>query len=328
MNAHTISAPGKLILCGEHAVVYNRPAIALPLSDVRAYASLRSLPPGSGLHINAPDLGQTWQLTSVSDDPLSELSRAVLGELALVEPDLEIQLRSDIPIASGMGSGAAIAAVLVRALATYAGSAFAPDRVAELVYASEQRYHGTPSGIDNTVIAYEQPIWFQRRSPPGDLPQPPLIESLQIGRSFTLLVGDTGVRSATHLPVGEVRRRHAADPAHYAALFDEIGDLVQRARHALAAGDTALLGDLLNRNQELLAAIGVSSPELENLIGAARSAGAGGAKLSGGGWGGVMIALVTDETRTAVADALHRNGAARVLLSTIAATAGVRPNPV
>jgi mevalonate kinase len=279
------------------------------------------LPLGSGLHINAPDLGQVWQLTAASDDPLSELSRAVLGELAIAEPDLEILLRSDIPIAGGMGSGAAIAAVLVRALAAHAGSELAPDRVAELVYASEQRYHGTPSGIDNTVIAYERPIWFQRRSSPAEPSQPPLIEPLHIGRSFTLLVGDTGVRSATHLPVGEVRRRQAADPAYYTALFDEIADLVQQARQALAAGAPALLGDLLNRNQELLAAIGVSSPELENLIGAARSAGAGGAKLSGGGWGGVMIALVTAETCAAVTDALQRAGATRVLQSTIAATA-------
>jgi mevalonate kinase len=316
----TVSAPGKLILCGEHAVVYNRPAIALPLSDVRAYATLRILPAGSGLHINAPDLGQAWQLTAVSDDPLSELSRAVLRELAMAEPDLEIRLCSDIPIAGGMGSGAAIAAGLVRALAAHAGSELAPDRVAELVYASEQRYHGTPSGIDNTVIAYEQPVWFQCRSGPGESPQPPLIEPLAIGRGFTLLVGDTGVRSATHLPVGEVRRRQAADPAHYTALFNEIGALVQSARQALAAGDVVRLGELLNRNQELLAAIGVSSPELETLIGAARSAGAGGAKLSGGGWGGVMIALVTDETGAAVTEALQRAGAARVLHSIITPT--------
>lgn len=321
MSPVAVSAPGKLILCGEHAVVYNRPAIALPLLDVRAHAVLHPLPPGSGLHINAPDLGQSWQLSAVSDDPLSEVSRAALHELAVAEPDLEILLRSDIPIASGMGSGAAIAAVLVRALAANAGISLAPATIAALVYASEQRYHGTPSGIDNTVIAYEMPIWFQRRGTPGGVAPPaPLIEPLSIGQPFILLVGDSGIRSATRLPVGEVRRRHAANPAHYEALFDKIGAVVEQARQALAAGDAAALGGLVNHNQELLSAIGVSSPELDQLVSAARYAGALGAKLSGGGWGGVMIALVTADTQAEVAAALRSAGAARVLRSEIAAT--------
>ncbi|MCS6881203.1 MAG: mevalonate kinase [Oscillochloridaceae bacterium] len=311
------SAPGKLILCGEHAVVYGRPAIAAPLGDLRAYARLEAGEPGSGLCFSAPDLGETWTAAGQPEHPLSELALATLARLRQNEPDLTIELRSDIPIASGMGSGAAIGTALVRALATHAGATLAPEEVAALVYASERRFHGTPSGIDNTVVAHERAIWFVRREPA------PLIETLTIARPLLLVVGDTGVRSATRLPVGAVRERWRADPPRYEALFDRVAELVTQARAALATGDAPLLGALLNANQALLEQIGVSSPELERLVAAARAAGALGAKLSGAGWGGVMLALVTPENRPAVENALQEAGAARVLAATVPATGGV-----
>ncbi|NJM07855.1 hypothetical protein HC891_19165 [Candidatus Gracilibacteria bacterium] len=127
--------------------------------------------------------------------------------------------------------------------------------IAALVYNSEQRYHGTPSGIDNNVIAYERAIWFQRQ---GD--GPPLIAPVAIARPFRLLIGDTGVRSATKLPVGAVRERYNIEPVRYAALFDAIAALVHQARDALANGDRGRLGAALNHNQELLRQLEVSSP--------------------------------------------------------------------
>jgi mevalonate kinase len=242
-------------------------------------------------------------------------------------PDLRISLSSTIPIASGMGSGAAVATALARALAVYLGRELPPDAISALVYASEQRYHGTPSGIDNTVIAFEQPIWFIRARngewsirDGGDHSQPrspalhaPAIESISISAPFTLLIGDTGVRSATRLPVGEVRRRWQVDSAAYEALFDQVSDLVVQAREALKQGEFPRLGALLDRNHALLQEIGVSSPALDTLVGVARSAGALGAKLSGAGWGGVMLALVTPAGRDRVAAALTDAGAQRVI---------------
>jgi mevalonate kinase len=309
------SAPAKIILCGEHAVVYGSPAIALPLGNLRASATAEPAPRGAGLLIAAPDLGETWAVAARPEHPLIELALATLGQLGIGEPDLTITLRSAIPIAGGMGSGAAIASAMVRALAAYAGSQLAPQAVSDLVYASEGRYHGTPSGIDNSVIAYERPIWFQRR-PPG----PPLIAPLPIGAPLHLVVGDTGVRSATHLPVAAVRARWQADPAAYEAIFDAIGALATQARAALAAGRVAALGPILDANQAMLEQIGVSSPELGRLIAAARDAGAMGAKLAGAGWGGVMIALVEPAAREAIAAALIAAGAARVHAATVAPT--------
>ena len=337
MSKIVASAPAKLILCGEHAVVYGRPAIALPLVGIRARAEVAPGQPGSGVNILARDLRRRWRIADDPDHPLSELVAGMLAQYAApgAAPDLRVMLKSGIPIASGMGSGAAVATALVRALAAYLGRKLPPEAISELVYASEQRFHCSPSGIDNTVIAYEQPIWFQRtkdeRRKTNDeipassfVPRPsseasvaPLIEPISIATPFTLVIGDTGKRSATRGPVGEVRQRWEADRAGYEALFDRVGALAARARSLLAQGDLASLGPLLSHNHGLLQQIGVSSPELDALVAAARQAGALGAKLSGAGWGGVMLALVAPEQQGAVIAALKRAGARRAIATTV-----------
>jgi mevalonate kinase len=126
------------------------------------------------------------------------------------------------------------------------------------------------------------------------------------------------VRSPTRLPVGQLRQRWQARPARYEARFDAIGALVVQARATLAAGDLGALGALLDENHMLLQRIGVSSTKLNRLVGAARAAGALGAKLSGAGWGGVMIALVAPPTLQHVEQALINAGAVRVLKTTVA----------
>jgi mevalonate kinase len=246
---------------------------------------------------------------------------------------------SDIPIAAGLGSGAAVATALVRAVAAYAGRVLPPDVVAALVHRCEQHYHGNPSGIDNTVVAFEQAIWFERgtgrdfdnpdhapttameelhqlasfvRKPAGNL-----VEPVELGEPLTLVIGDTGKRSETRLPVGEVRRRWQAAQQEYEYLFNRVDYIVRQARVALASGDLTSLGILLNENQEALEEMGVSSPELDHLIAAALAAGAWGAKLSGGGWGGVMLALTDEDESAAVAEALRRAGAAHVSITTV-----------
>src|SRR6266545_2311705 len=330
------SAAAKLILCGEHAVVYGRPAIALPLVSIRAQVDVADGRVGCGIVVHARDLRRRWRVADDPHGPISQLITSVLSYLqdqATPGPDLRITISSAIPIASGMGSGAAVATAVVRALAAHLGRQLAPAEISALVYASEQRFHGTPSGIDNTVIAYEQPIWFIRQS---SLPavssqlqeasnneqrttdnEQRTIEPITIAAPFTLLIGDTGVRSATREPVGHVRQRWQADPARYEALFDQIGRLVTKARSLLAQGDLASLGPLLSQNHILLQQAGVSAPELDALVAAAQQAGVLGAKLSGAGWGGVILALVAPEHQNAVAHALRQAGAKRVIATTV-----------
>jgi mevalonate kinase len=293
-------------------VVYGRPAIALPLAGIRAHADVAADDrTGNGITVHARDLNRRWRVANDPNGPISQLITSVLSSLhdqTTPVPDLRITISSTIPIASGMGSGAAVATAVVRALAAHLGRQLAPAEISALVYASEQRFHGTPSGIDNTVIAYEQPIWFQRTEDAG----PSMIEPIAIATPFTLLIGDTGVRSATRLPVGALRRRWQAEPARYQALFDEIGAVVRQVREALEQSNILVLGPLLSQNHKLLQQLGVSSTELDALVGAALAAGALGAKLSGAGWGGVMLALVTPDTRARVAAALEQAGAKRV----------------
>jgi mevalonate kinase len=198
----TASAPGKVILCGEHAVVYGWPAIALPLSSVRATATVTNAAAGSGVTCDIPDSGERWVLADVSEQPLARLTALVFQRLGITAPpDLQIILRSTIPIASGMGSGAALGAALVKALAAHLGHTLTPAEVSGLVYEIERIYHGTPSGIDNTVVSYEQPIWFIR----GNQNRPPIMEPLRLGASFSLVIGDTGTRAPTRVMVGAVR---------------------------------------------------------------------------------------------------------------------------
>ena len=300
-------APGKVILFGEHAVVYGRPALAAPVTQVCATATVQPGKAGEGLVIDAVNLGLRVTLDDAGH-PLAEVARLVLERLGLLAPDWRISLHSTIPIASGLGSGAAVSAAVVRALARAAGCELGPAEVSDIVFQVEQLYHGTPSGVDNTVIAYGQPVYFVRGQPP---------QPFAIGQPFTIAIGDTGVSSPTKVTVGGVRARWQADPARYEARFDQVAAIVEAARQAIAGGAPDELGPLMDANHALLAEMGVSSPKLERLVRAARAAGAGGAKLSGGGRGGNMIALVTPDTADAVVTALRAKGAVRVIVTEI-----------
>jgi mevalonate kinase len=306
------SAPGKIILFGEHAVVYGRPAIAAPVSGVQATATVTPAAPGNGLLLELPDIGERVPISGDSVHlPLARVALLTLQALGRdLAPDWTLVVRSTIPVASGLGSGAAAATAIVRALAATDGVTLSPAQVSALVYESEKLFHGTPSGVDNTVIAYGMPVWFVR----GEQPQP-----FTIVKPFTLVVGDTGVASPTSITVGDVRRGWQADPAHFDALFDAIGGRTQAARRAIEGGDNAALGPLMDQNHDYLRMIGVSSAELDRLCQAARQAGALGAKLSGGGRGGNMIALARPAEAERIAQALLHAGAVRALVTTISA---------
>lgn len=300
------TAPGKIILFGEHAVVYGRPAIAAPLSQLRATAVVT---PGQepGIRLIAPDLHQDMMLTAApADDPIAAVIQQLQTAVALPQlPNLTITVTSQIPIAGGLGSGAAITAAVIRALARFLGlTELATDEwVSNQTYQIEKIHHGTPSGIDNTVVAFEQPVYFVRQKPQNR------IETFTVAGPLHLLVADTGKSSSTKVVVGDVRRQWEADRPRFEALFDACGRIAAAARSAIERGDIIACGCLMNENQQILQEMTVSSVELENLVDTAVTAGALGAKLSGAGRGGNMIALVQPETETAVKEALLAAGA-------------------
>jgi mevalonate kinase len=311
--AETVAtAPGKVILFGEHAVVYGHPAIAAPVTQVRATATVRDST-APGVRLLAPDLGlDRWLAEAREDDALAAAARLVaLRADNPTLPNLEITIHSTIPIASGLGSGAATAAALIRALARHLNrlDLSGDAAVCDLTYLVEQIHHGTPSGIDNTVVAYERPVYFVRQRPQNR------IERLAVGQPYHLLVGDTGVRSATHAVVTDVRRQWEADPGTFEAIFEACGAITAQARAVLERGEQERLGALLNENHRWLQRMTVSDPTLDRLVEAAKQAGALGAKLSGAGRGGNMIALVRPAERETVRRALLAAGAVQVLAS-------------
>jgi len=323
----TASAPGKIILFGEHAVVYARPAIAVPVWQVRAQVTIDPLP--GNVEIDAADVARWYDLRDAPpDDPIATMVTRTCARLGVEPQGFAIHIRSTIPVARGLGSGAAVSVAVGRALAKFYATentereksrsnsvspvpsvaALSVEEISALAYEVEKLHHGTPSGIDNTVIAFEQPVYFVRDQP---------IESFRVARPFLIAIADTGVAAPTKIAVGDVRRAWQADRARYEALFDQIGAIARDARAAIERGDVGALGPLMNANQKLAREIGVSSPEIETLVDAALRAGARGAKLSGAGRGGNVIVLAEGENREKVERALMDAGAARVIVTKV-----------
>jgi mevalonate kinase len=306
----TAYASGKVILFGEHAVVYGQPAIAVPVTEVQAQAIIEDALLDQGIRVIAQDLDRDYLLRDApSDDPLRVTVVNTLRHLhRSLEQDLTLIVSSTIPIACGLGSGAAVATAVVRVLAQHFNHQLDAKAISDIVFETEKLHHGTPSGIDNTVIAFETPVYFVRDQ---------TLEAFWVRRPFLLAIADTGVASPTKIAVGDVRRAWQADPVKYEEIFDEIGTLTVMARRAIESGETEVLGQLMDANQRLLRLLKVSSPELESLIAAAKQGGALGAKLSGGGRGGNMIALVTPQTCDQVSMMLRLVGARNVIVTEV-----------
>lgn len=316
MPAISASAPGKIILFGEHAVVYGRPALAVPVKDVRAKAIVMANPRGTpgSLRIQAPDVGiDSWLDKLPEDHPLVAAINQVFSALEVVRsPACTLRITSSIPIAAGLGSGTAVSVAIIRALSAFLGHPLPDEVVSSLAYKVEKLHHGSPSGIDNTVITYARPIFFVRGSGKDSDTQ---VETLRVPESFILVIADTGIPSPTAATVGDVRIAWKASPERYEDLFDAAGNIALAARQAIESGHPENLGALMNENHQLLGEMGVSSIELDRLVDAARRAGALGAKLSGAGRGGNMIALASTDTSSAVAEALETAGATNTIIT-------------
>ncbi len=303
------SAPGKIILFGEHAVVYGRPALAVPVTQVHADVEILDSP-RTGIWIDAPDVNLHAELNTLpSDHPVA----AVIHNLFFLArispfPNLAIKIISTIPVASGLGSGAAVTVALTRALFAHINFPMTDEEVNSFAYEIEKLHHGTPSGIDNTVVTYAKPVYFVKGQ---------TIEIFKVAAPFTIVIGDTGISAPTKESVGDVRKLWEADKTKWESVFDQIGEIANQAKHAIESGKRGILGKLMGQNHALLQEMTVSSPELDKLVSAARNAGALGAKLSGGGRGGNMIALVKPEQAEAVAKSLMEAGASNTIITSI-----------
>jgi mevalonate kinase len=312
MPAFSATAPGKIILFGEHAVVYGQPAIAVPVTHVFAKATITPdihAPPGK-INIQAPDIGVYSTLKNLpGNDPIGAAIRGVMSEFVTSRiPACTLKVRSTIPIASGLGSGAAVSVAIIRALAGFIGQPLDLETVSRIAFEVDRIHHGTPSGIDNTVVTYNKPLYFIRDE---------AIETFKIAKPFTIVIGNTGIESPTRETVSDVRKMWQTDQAQFDRLFAAIGSITKTARQAIENGYPDRLGPLMDENHALLQEMGVSSPELDQLKSIAKRDGALGAKLSGGGRGGNLISLVHPEAAEPIAQALQKNGATNTIITTV-----------
>lgn len=276
-------APGKVILLGEHSVVFGKPAIAAAI-ERRLEVRIR-LDDGA----RAP-----------ADGRLAEAIDAAAREMGVEPKHLVVDVVSDIPPACGLGSSAALSLALVRALATMTERALSDDELRSRASRVENVFHGTASGVDVAACAAGGVIWFERADPPR-------IETLRPAKPLDLVIASSGENRSTAGPVGRLRERRAQRPEIYGRLFDLAGDVVRAGRTALEQGDEQALGALMDVAHGLLNACGVSTPALERAVAVARAAGAAGAKLSGAGGGGVIVAL-SPGCAVAVGEALRAAG--------------------
>lgn len=294
---------GKVILLGEHSVVYGRHAIALPLPlTMRAIVEDCD----SGMELLIPRWGIEYQLAKPPEQRRSfeKAACAIIDRLNLGAQGMRIEVFPDVPRGMGMGGSAALAVAIVRALDRHYRLGLSDEDVNELAFLSEQIAHGQPSGIDNTIATYGQPLVFRKGTPP-------LVEHLNIPTPLSLVIGMTNSEGLTAKTVRRVHEARERKPKLYEKIFDDIDALVLQAVSAVQDSDVATLGELMNVCQGLLNALQVSTPEIERLIGIARQAGALGAKLTGGGGGGAVVALCSNEgdgNADAVQAAMEKRG--------------------
>ena len=292
-RAEMAAGHGKIILFGEHAVVYGSRAIAAPVPlAVRA----RVVEEEDGVWLVVPRWGVEQRLRT---DPAKQRSfevpaALILNELGLTDRSMRIEVYSEMPRAMGLGGSAAVAVAIIRALDRHFALGLTDDAVNALAYQCECVAHGTPSGIDNTVATFGQPLVFRKG-------EPPQIHSLALPEPITFVIGMTGIESLTAKMVARVREGRERNPDVYDTMFKGIDAVSGQALEALRRNDLERLGELMNVCQGLLNGLGVSSWELEELIQIARENGALGAKLTGGGGGGSMIALCPDNADKVVA---------------------------
>lgn len=297
-NAARGTAAGKVILLGEHAVVYDRNALALPLE---AAVSATVVEAKGGIKISVPD----WdfeQTFTIKQPPKGVAAAVVLimRQLGLQDRGFFIHVRSRIPPAMGLGSSAALAVAIIRAFDTLLGLNLDNAAVDKMAFDCEKLAHGTPSGIDNNIATYGEPVLFSKTSATRTKP-------ISLTEAPPIVVASSGIHGVTRDQVAGVRSRYDKNKELYETIFNEIDEISLAGAHALKSCDYDMLGSLMNVCHGYLNALQVSTPELEKMIQIARSNGASGAKLTGAGGGGSIVALCPDK-ESEVARALHEAG--------------------
>lgn len=290
------SSRGKIILLGEHAVVYGHPAIAAAID--RGVEATAVVADRDELFVSPWD--KTIAPDAESTDALARAVAVAFADRAADRPRLRVSAEVSLPAGAGLGCSAALGVAVIDAIDRALGTERSREDLASAAFAWEQVFHGTPSGIDNTVAALGGTVIFRRGAP---------LEPLRPKRPLPIVVAFSGESASTQLTVASVARQRERRPAEVDECFEAIASVVRNGSIAIERGDLVALGQLFDVNHMLLSSLMLSTAKLESLCAAARAAGALGAKLTGGGGGGCMIALAKSaEDAGPILDALRAEG--------------------
>lgn len=281
------TAHSKLILVGEHAVVYGQPAIAIPFPLVGVESTVEHVP--GAIKIDSTFYHGPIDSAPASLKGITNCINETLKMLQLPPKDLLIRIKSSIPPGKGLGSSASVAIAVIKSLFLYANEEYTEEELLELANIAETYAHGAPSGIDPLTITSEFPVWYEKERP---------FDFIEPKEDFYFIVADTGRMADTRSAIESVSNLFKAAPRKIQANLERLGEITHQVRDALEKASKNLLGQLLNEAQKELEALGVSDAGLNRLIYFALQEGALGAKLTGGGNGGCIVALARNEVHS------------------------------
>lgn len=292
------SGHGKVILLGEHAVVYGSHAIAAPV-PLAIQARVQETDAG-GVQLMIPRWGVEYRLhrDPAHRDSFQKSLGIIFDRLGLIDRSMRIEVFPNVPRAHGLGGSAAMAVSIIRGLDHQYALGLDDATVNAIAFECEKVAHGTPSGIDNTMATYGKFLLYRRAKEDGT---PALMQDIHVPKPIPFVIGMSGKESLTAKTVGGVREAWLRNPELYERVFREIDGLTLQGVDAIQAYDLERLGDLMNVCHGLLNALRVSSWELEELVQIARDSGAVGAKLTGGGGGGSIVALCPEHPERVIA---------------------------
>jgi len=300
MNSEGIGF-GKAILFNEHFVVYGIPSIVSAIGKYTVAKINPSQNTGYTLNDNR-DATPGYKEGKLEQQKISIEHIINKMNIDFQIEGVDIELCGNLYASSGIGASAASCVAISRALSEYYNLNLSDEEINEIAYEGEKGYHGTPSGVDNTASTFGGLIWFEKSDNK-------VIEKIEIPNPIEIVVGNTGKVANTELAVNGVRERKKNNPQKYTEIFNRAENIAYLAKRAFQEEDYIELGKLMNENHKLLQQIEVSTRELDFLVNIAREHGAYGAKLTGGGLGGNIIALTPRrDLQEEVANAFEKEG--------------------
>ena len=292
-------AHSKLILIGEHAVVYGQPAIALPVTILKTTVTIASTKYGQYIENN--EFRRRLDLMGDEFEGIRQLIMRLLAKFNASKQPFSLEIDSNIPLGRGLGASASLATAITRAFYDFFDAELPQKDLMFYANFSENITHGKSSGIDVATVNSEHPLWFIKDE---------LIEPFELNLHGFIVIGDTGVHGFTSQAVNIVREKLIEEPEATQAQIDKLGKLAEASKAHLMTDKLAALGQVMTEAHEALSALGVSHPRLDLLVDTAMKNGALGAKLTGSGLGGVMVALAENEKDAIrISQRLLKNGA-------------------